>query len=152
MSLHPGEEILGESDPLGFVLTTHRVRWETGATGGGQLVGIMLNELVSCSIAWASKPILLVFAALSAIMGVIVGSQAGSTEAVVGGFLVGAAFVVVYALTRSQVIELASARAVVRLSTKGMALESARKLVDDVEAAKHRYGFIVLGHGPSVGS
>ncbi|HEY6348288.1 MAG TPA: hypothetical protein VI636_02650 [Candidatus Angelobacter sp.] len=60
----PGERLLLQSDNNAFVLTSHRVRFETQMTGLKKVTSIMLEELSACEITTMSKPWLLVLAAV----------------------------------------------------------------------------------------
>jgi hypothetical protein len=53
------------------------------------------------------------------------------------GFLIGAALLIVYSITLKEVLEIASSGAVIRISTKEMGFQSVKELIDRIEEAKN---------------
>jgi hypothetical protein len=140
----PGERILLESDPKGLILTTHRVRSETRNRGRQEVISIMLEELVSCTITEdSSSSGLLVCAAISAALGIL--EPIGvldfivprSPYARITGIVIALILLIVYFIMRQQIIVLASAAATIKSSTKGMSTQAAKDFIDIVEAAKN---------------
>lgn len=131
----PDEKMLMESDSKELVLTTHRVRYEGKKWGHGQITSIMLESLTSCEITHASRPILLVIAA---VVGLLLLSKMSEITADVflGGMVLVGAFVAAYYFTRRQVICLASPSALIRVNTSGMCLDVAKRFIDVAEKAK----------------
>jgi len=135
MNLMPGEKQLMESDNRELILTSHRLRFEGKRWGRGQVTSIMLDSLTSCEITYATRPALLVIAALIATffvskMGVIM------ADVFFGGMAVAGGFVVAYYSTHRQVISLSSPTASIRLNTGGMSLDVAKRFIDATEQAK----------------
>jgi hypothetical protein len=133
MDLLPGERTLSESSDGTVVLTSHRVRLDRGTR---QFVSIALEEVVSCGIGTHSYPVLLVLAAfvwLGAFQ--FPGARVGTIPFVIG-VLVGALIVLLYVLSRQQVIVIASAGESIRIRTRGMSRSTCVQFVDDLERAK----------------
>jgi hypothetical protein len=133
MELLPGERKVSESSDGTVVLTSHRVRSDQGTR---QFVSIGLEEVASCSIGTHSHPILLVLAAvvwLGAFQ--FAGERMGTIPFLIGG-LIGALIVLLYVLSREQIIVIASAGASIRIRTRGMSRATCVQFVDDLERAK----------------
>ena len=138
MKFLPGERILLESDPPGLILTTHRVRSETQSRGNQEVISIMLDELVSCTITYNSSPVLLVCAAVSIVLGLMeaIGS-ARNPYGITKGVVIAVILLAAYSATRQQIIVLASAGATIKSSIKGMSMQTAKDFIDIVETAKN---------------
>jgi hypothetical protein len=144
VNLMPGERVLLESDNGQLILTSHRVSFEASAAGMAEFTSIMLEELASCQITYTSKPILLVLAVLSVLVGAYFNTSRDSTPLVVG-VIAGALLVAAYFATRTQVISLASAGATIRAGTKGMSMETAKQFIDKAELAKNERYLMLRG-------
>lgn len=132
MRVISGEKILLESDNGEAILTSHRVRFEAKKWGRAHLISIMLEELCSCEIRYASKPVLLILAALSVIGGI----ASKSYEGLILGIIISLILAVTFFLSRRQIISLASGSATIKLRTTRMGLEAAKQFIDQVEEAK----------------
>ena len=102
MNLLPNETILRESSGKTLVLTTHRIRHTTQATGSASVRSIMLEELASCSLFKTSQPIFLILAAICAIIGLLTTGAARSPAPLIGGLVLGGIFVLIYFLVNSR--------------------------------------------------
>lgn len=136
MNTVQGERVLLESSGKVLTLTSHRVRYEAKASGHSKVIGITLDAVASCGLVTRSYPVLLAIAGLAGIGGLV--SRNGSSN---GSLLFVAAVILVlaYFITRSAVIEVASAGERIRVSAKGMSRESLMEFIDNVEAAKLRF-------------
>jgi hypothetical protein len=133
MELLPGERKVSESSDGTVVLTSHRVRLDQGTR---QFASIALEEVTSCSIGTHSYPVLLILAAvvwLGAFQ--FAGERVGTIPFLIGG-LIGALVVLLYVLTRQQVILITSAGESIRIRTRGMSRATCIQFVDDLERAK----------------
>lgn len=135
-SLLPSEQILLESGGKTLTLTTHRVRYDSQRMGGGEIISIMLDELSSCAMIRRSKPILLILAGAFLLISLYLYNQYQQSLGTFG-FLVVVVLVIMYFVTRRQVIELASAGASIRVNTSGMSILAVRGFIDTAEAAKN---------------
>jgi hypothetical protein len=137
MSLSDERVLLSDEHDESFVLTTHRVRSIRQWWGRKQVHSMMLEEVVSCSIHGKSAPIFLLLAGLSVVGGTLFGValRTDATPLVVG-VIVGLLFVVAYVASIRQSIEVASPRASIVISAKGMSVEDAMRVIDAVEQAK----------------
>jgi hypothetical protein len=132
------ERILFESDSQFFVLTTHRIRLETSAWGISQITSIMLEEISSCANTRTSKPLLLVLATLFFLAGAYASFNAIEPgPALIGAIVITAIFVIIYVLTRRQILEIASAGATMRLRIEGMSIDEVKELIDRIEIVKN---------------
>ena len=140
-----GESILLELISGKLVLTSHRIRYEKGSFGQGQLTSIMLEELSSCVMDRSSAPLFLVLGALSLVVGLIAGVVAAvATEnvlpSVIGiglGIAFAGLFSILFLITRQQILALASSTATIMVDISEMTVERARHLIDAIEAAKN---------------
>lgn len=138
MNKLPGERVLFESESKTLVLTTHRVRFETQSMGFASIKSIMLEEVASCVMTRTSQPILLVFAALFGLIGIIGPFIArGINAALPAGVAVALIFVALYFASRRQFLSVASAGTTIRVSTKRMNVQAVSQLIDALEWAKN---------------
>ena len=137
MNLMPGEKILLESDTKELVLTTHRIRFETKKPGRAYLASIMLEELRSCEIRYASNPSLIILAVIFIIVWVASLISKYSTGVTIG-FIGCLVFTIAYLWTRRQVISLSSSTATINLRISGMSFDKAKELIDNIEIAKNQ--------------
>ena len=145
MELLAGERKLSESSDGTVVLTSYRVRLDQGTGRASQFVSIALDQVASCSIGTRSYPILLILAALVWLAAFqLAGARVGTTAFLVGG-LVGALLVLLYVMSREQVIVVASAGEAIRIRTRGMSRGACVQFADDLERAKHALQTRTLG-------
>jgi hypothetical protein len=133
MELLPGERKVSESSDGTVVLTSYRVRIDQG---NRQFVSIPLEQVASCSIGTHSYPVLLILAAivwLGAFQ--FAGARVGTLPFVIGG-LIGALIVLLYVVSREQIIAIGSAGESIRIRTRGMSRDACVQFVDDLERAK----------------
>ena len=124
-----------------FLLTTHRVRHSTRCSGASKTRSIMLDELASCSSGHFSNPILLVFAAVAAVVGVVAAanSRNGAAPALIG-FAVAIVLVIMYFVLQRSVLLLESAGANIAVYPQRINAARTEGLVDQIEEAKnYRY-------------
>ena len=136
ISLLPNEQVLLESGGKTLILTTHRVRYDSQRMGGGEIISIMLDELASCAMIRRSKPVLLIFAGMLLLISLYFYNQYQQSLGTFG-FLLVAVLIVMYFVTRRQVIELDSAGASIRVNTSGMSVLAVRGFIDTAEEAKN---------------
>ena len=141
MELMPGEKLLREagspSSDLHFALTTHRVRYKQKRFGRGEIISIMLDQVASCTLAQRSRPVLLGFAGLSVLVGILAAADNDNLGPLVVTVVVAAVMLLIYFTSRQQLLELESAGATIRLKTKGMSATELESFIDAVEVAKH---------------
>lgn len=138
MNLMNGERKLLESGNGELTLTTHKVRFDTKQWGVDHVTSIMLEELVSCQIRYASNPTLLIVAGFAVLAAIIADALAGVVVALI--------LVAIYFFARTQVISLESASATINLKLSGMTIDKAKEFIDQVEAAKNeRYLLLRAG-------
>ena len=75
MFLLPGERILFESEANSLILSTHRIRFDTGSGANSRLISIMLEELCSSEITRTHYPVLLLLAPFCLFAGYALSSQ-----------------------------------------------------------------------------
>jgi len=137
MKLLPGEQIILQSEPKSVTLTTFRIRSEHDTTGSGEVISILLEEVASCALKRSSRPVFLVLAALSFLASFMIASGTYNGPSIIFmGAIIGVIFVVLYFTTRRQLLEIASAGAVIRKNAVGMKMETAIDFIDAVEEAK----------------
>jgi hypothetical protein len=143
MKLLPGERILYEKTFDGTLkITTHRVRYKRQGGGRETIKSIMLEEVASCAMTRRSQPLLLLYAALCILGGVIGIIQVGWVFVLV--LLFGLVMVIAYFLSRKQLVAIASAGTTIFWNTKGRAVANFHELFDNVESAKN--GRYLAGH------
>src|SRR5262245_17062517 len=120
----------------GIVLTSHRVRSMSQNSESKNVTSIMLDELASCGVDRRSKPVFLVLAVACFLFG-IYGSSVDNRPVAGFGFLLAAAFLVVYLATLQQVLSLASAGDSIRIRIQYLNANDAMEFVDAVEEAKN---------------
>lgn len=101
----------------------------------------MLEELCSCEIRYASKPVLLILAALSVMGGIVskiflADSTGIGDDCLIWGIIISLILAVTFFLSRRQIISLASGSVTIKLRTTRMGLEAAKQFIDQVEEAK----------------
>jgi hypothetical protein len=141
MQLFEGEQGLLESDKKTLVLTTHRVRFNANTGGNSEIISIMLDAVSSCRLASTSIPIAFWFGAALIFFGVILiitlgMSQAANNQMAFPVFLLGIVFIVIYVVTRKQVLEIASASASIRVDARKMSRDEASRFIDAIEKAR----------------
>ena len=138
MNLLPNETILRESSGKTFVITTHRVRHSTQATGSASVRSIMLEELASCSLIKTSQPLLLILAAIVGLIGLLTaGSSRDGAGILILCLVIAGVLVLAYFLSQQLVVAFASAGATIRINAGRMKLEDAKDFIDTAEQAKN---------------
>ncbi len=142
MDLISGERILLESNTNTLILTTHRVRYKASGAGRADFVSIMLEEVASCTAARRSSPWLLVAAGITFLGGVFLQQQSRQNgSALLVGTAAAVVFVIVYLLTRRQVLTINAAQGALHARMSGGNLKQAEDFVDTLESAKNeRFG------------
>jgi len=134
VNLLQGERVLMESSGKLLTLTSHRVRYETKQAGRSKVISITLDAVASCGLVTRSYPALLGLAVLAVLAGVF--SLSRSSDGALLLFIGAAILVVVYLVTRSAMIEVASSAGRVLVRARGMSHESLMEFIDQVDAAK----------------
>src|SRR5688500_10133176 len=133
MELLPGERKLSESSDGTVVLTSCRVRLDQGSR---QFVSIPLEQVASCSIGTHSYPVLLILAAVVWLGAFQFAGERAGTIAFLIGALAGALIVLLYVVSRAQIIVIVSAGASILIRTRGMSQAACVQFVDDLERAR----------------
>ena len=138
MNLLPDETILRETSGKTLAITTHRVRHSTQAMGSAVIRSIMLEELASCALFKTSQPLLLVFAGVVVLIGLLGAAVVGDGAGIfILCLVIAGVLVLAYFLTQQQVIAFASAGTTIRINAGGMKLETAKDFIETAEQAKN---------------
>lgn len=132
------EQKILQSENKKFTLTSHRVRFEDRRWGGAYIISIMLEEVCSCEIRRMSFPVLLILAFLALLGGAYYYFNEEEVMFIALGVLAALLIILLYFATITQMITVASAGGRIHVSTRGMPLETARKIVEAVEDAKNQ--------------
>ncbi|NUO78587.1 hypothetical protein HUU05_00800 [candidate division KSB1 bacterium] len=135
-NLLPGEKIL-DSPVTGLMISTHRVRMETQTSGRAQITSIMLDQLCSCETRYVSRPVLLVIAGISALLGLIMQNFLRSQPGFMFLLVIAVVLVLIYFNTRYEAVSLASAKGEINVKISVSDVQTVRHLIDQVEAAKN---------------
>ena len=139
MSLISQEKILYESKQGLLKLTSQKVRFNSVRSGSGNIVSIMLEHVTSCQIKKHSNYILLFFASLFFLAGGIMSTQINSSGPVTFGIIVAIVFVLIYFISRSQVLIVSSPSSQIILNMRNTSLEKVLDIIDMIEETKdHR--------------
>lgn len=138
MELVPGEARLSEANDGSVVLTSHRVRLDQGSGRGDHFVSMTLDQVASCSLDTRSYPFLLLLAVLLIVGGFQIGGERLATVSVGVGAVLAVGCVILYLVTREQLITVRSAGDSIEIRTRGMARGACVQFIDDVERAKLR--------------
>ena len=136
LDLIPDEHVIFERRREGLTLTSHRVLYQTQVGGQTHTVSIMLEDLCSCSASRTDFWALLIVGAVFAVLGIIIAFVATQAGFAVGGIVLGVVFLLIYFGSRRTTLALASAAAVIRVSTSGMKPAEIAELVRQVAQAK----------------
>lgn len=98
-----GEKVLQESHSGALLVTNLRVVLHASASGTSKYLSIALDRVASCSMATTTYPLLLVFAALAAVCGLL-------TDDIVRvvSFVVAIGLAIGYVVTRQELVKIAS--------------------------------------------
>jgi Peptidase M50B-like len=140
MNLMDGEQVQLESNSLGLTLTNYRVRYQTKALGSGSIKSIMLEEIASCSMVHTSNPILLIFAGVFLLIGILL-ALTRSEQGLILGIILAVVFAIIWAVTRRQVLSFASAGAVIIVNVAGIKPEEIESFIDRTEKVKNERFF-----------
>jgi hypothetical protein len=138
MELLPGEAKLSEASDGSVLLTSHRLRLDQGPGRAKQFVSVTLDSVASCSLGTHSYPFLLLLALLLVTGGFQLGGERLATVSFGIGAFMALGCVVLYFLTREQVITVRSAGDPIRIRTRGVARAACIQFIDDLEGAKLR--------------
>jgi hypothetical protein len=133
MDTFPGEKVLLEGDNGTLRLTSHRIRLDLQGGGHSRLVSITLDAVASCGLVTRSQPWLLVLTILLGIVGALLLVRNDTSGIVLFVLAIGAA--IAYFLTRSAVLEIASAAERISIGMKAKRAEVIA-FIDAVENAK----------------
>ena len=123
-------------------LTTHRLRYDCKIVGQRVVRSIMLDELVSCEMKHTSNLMFLVLAMISFLgaIYVFVGhTDPDSEKHAILAVIVGVILVLVFFLTRRQIISLASAGVTIRFEIPSGNPDEILAFIDNIEHAKTNY-------------
>jgi len=128
MKLFPDEKIIVEANDNIVVLTTHRICYEQKEWGKSQNLNIMLEHITSCENRYTSNIYFL-------ILGVL-GLAAGYIQPLLIG--IGALFIILYFLSRKNVVYISSPSSTMRINVQGMKREAILAFIDNIEQTKHQ--------------
>lgn len=130
-----GEEIVMESNDGLLVLTNYRVFLDAKSGGISKHISIPLSGVSSCGIVTRSMPLLLVVAAISLVMGLVIPNGAAGVPLI----FVAICFVIAYWATRSGVIQISpdGGEGIV-VPTKSMKHEEIMHFIRAVIEQKHK--------------
>jgi uncharacterized membrane protein YoaK (UPF0700 family) len=132
------ETVLLEGVGNGLILSTHRVRYETEAMGTAEIKSIMLEQLASCAMVRSSNVILLILAAVSLVLGIVVAASGPRNEgALIIGVIGSLVLAGLYFASRRQVLSLASAGTTITVNLQGMKPDAVKEFIEKTEAAKN---------------
>ncbi len=133
MNLMQDEKILLRLDDAVLVLTNYRIRYNGNQWGKREVISIMLEDLTSCEIMYTTKPVLILVSMLIAFASLMFDLTA--TELIVG-LVVACVPVIIYYLSRNQVLRLSSASASIVVDTEDISIEAANRFLDVAESSK----------------
>jgi hypothetical protein len=140
MTSLPGEYVVKEvrNSKRRLVLTTHRVRYEFKSWGYSNRIGIMLESLASCGVTRSSSPLWLILAVVAFLLGAAYAQQPRNEMALAVGIAAALVFVLIYFLTRQEMITLTSAGGTtIRTTTAGVGATVVNAFLEAVERAKN---------------
>jgi len=137
IQLFPDEQLLTQSSGGEVTLTTHRITYEYVEWGRSYNQSIMLEHITSCENKYNTQVWLIMLGALSLVTGLILSSDA-NRDAFTVSIFVALACSVIYWLTRSNLIIIASPSTRMYIKVNGMNRDTVLGFINKVEQAKHR--------------
>ena len=126
------------------ILTTHRIRYQIKRVGYMHITSILLDQLASIQVTQTSNPVLLVLAFIAFIGGLFGAllSRGGEDSniaivALVAGIVVALLLVIVYYLSRREVLVLTAPNATIKIGLRRVGAQFTQKFIDVVEDAKN---------------
>lgn len=129
------EKVLLKLDNEVLVLTNYRIRYDGKQWGKRKIVSIMLEDLTSCEIICTTKPALILVSILIA-FALAVRVNAITTVELIAGLIVACVPILIYYLSRNQVLRLSSASASIVVDTEDISIEAANRFLDVAENSK----------------
>ncbi|MBS1510275.1 MAG: hypothetical protein JST86_05500 [Bacteroidetes bacterium] len=148
LQLFPDEQLLTQSTDGGVTLTTHRIACEYREWGRSYNQSIMLEHITSCENAYNSYVSLLILGGVCLVGGLIAAANNGTNAFGIASLLALTLFLV-YWLTRSNVVIIASPSTRMRIKVDRMKRERVLEFINRVEQAKHRR-ILSLSNKPNI--
>jgi hypothetical protein len=137
MQLFPDEEILVTSNQDKIVLTSQRVHLNDKEWGRSYQITLFLENISSIENVYKSNPVLLVFAVLGLIVGLVTVDRAYEGGLTFGAFTVAVIFLLLWLNSRRHVVTISSnGGAKLNFLVEGMGEAQVQDFVDKVQAAK----------------
>ena len=141
--LLPEETVLSQSDDESITLTTHRIQDNRSETGEGYFVSIMLEKISSIELRSKSWVLVLTAGIISLAAGFLL--ELKEQGAFIPGIVIGGVCILLYFLTKKQVITICSDGGVkINSNVNGMKREAALDFINKIEEAKLRRSERVL--------
>lgn len=137
ISLFPDEQLLTESTNGGVVLTTHRICYECKEIGRSYNQSIMLEHITSCENIYDSKLSLLTLAGVTIVIALLAISG-GSIDTFVICSIISIVALIIYYLTRINLIIISSPSTKMRIVVTRMKRDRVLEFINKVEQAKHK--------------
>jgi len=139
MNLLKDESVITTSDDSRLILTTHRVRYDSGNSGDSSMTSMMLQHVSSVQLISRSYPLLILIGILLIAGGFAVGSNrynsSGEGFLIVVGFIVGIA----YFFTKQHTCIITSdGSSKIVFSTTNMKRASLLEFIDKIEEAQSK--------------
>jgi uncharacterized membrane protein (Fun14 family) len=128
MNLFPDEKVVVEANDKIVTLTTHRICYEQKEWGKSQNINIMLEHITSSENRYTSNIFFLILGVIGLALGYV------RFEVV----LVGVLFLVLYFLSRKNVVYVSSPSSTIKINVNGMKRERVLEFIDRIEQTKHQ--------------
>jgi len=135
MKYIPGEKVLFESDSNKFVLTSHRVRFESKTLGKKLVTSFMLEEVISCNLIYRSHPSFIGIGAVFGIAGFYLVKYVDFSWAV--GLTLMALSLLAYIATTERTFLISSCAAFIRVPLHVLGEQDPIMFIDEIETAKN---------------
>ena len=137
LQLFPDEQLLTQSTDGGVTLTTHRIAYEYKEWGRSYNQSIMLEHITSCENSYNTQVWLLILSGLCFVGGLIAATNS-NTEAFGMATIIAIICAVIYWLTRSNLVIIASPSTKMLIKVNGMKRDRVLEFINKVEQAKHK--------------
>lgn len=138
MELLEDESVIIRSDSNDVTLTTHRIRYQSKASGSYFLTSIMLDQVCSIEVAYKSRPLLLALSIICAAAATIMMNQM-SGPAMYSLFVIAVILFVSFLSSRKHLITIASGSAKISFHTKGIKDANVLNFVTRLEEARTNF-------------
>ncbi len=132
--LLPEEKIISRSENDQIVLTNYRIRHFTN--NGKDVTSIMLDNIDVIEVEYRSMPWLIAVSPGCATAGFLIGN---SITYITTGVIAAAVCILIYLLSRKNVISVVSGSGGIVFETKGMTSEKVLDFINDVEHARRNF-------------